>query len=137
MKSQKNAVLRLLLILSIVVGISCSKSEDQPEPEPQAQAVVDPELVGSWEGTIDGSFGEADMTLTLKSNGDLSGEGSTALYCPMEANWEVKGGRFKANGKDKCDGTGVTMDAPYSKTTLKGTWEASSGNSGTFEVHKK
>ncbi len=67
----------------------------------------------------------------------MSGEGADAPYCPMTATWEVLGSSFKAVGKDECDGMSVSFTVPYSKTQLKGTWNASSGNDGTFSVRKQ
>lgn len=128
-----------LACLALFIFIpACSKSDNPKEQIiEQPVGVIDPALVGTWVGTVDGSFGEADMTMVLESNGDMSAEGSTTLYCPMEAKWEVLSGKFKATGKDKCDGTSVTFDAPYSKTKLDGSWSAGSGNSGTFIAVKQ
>lgn len=125
-------------IIALCFLISCSKSSDAQEPEDvQPTGVIDPALVGTWSGTLNGSFGEADMTMELSDDGVMSAEGSTALYCPIEAKWEVIGGKFKAEGNDDCDGTAVSFDAPYSKTKLTGSWNASSGNSGTFTAEKQ
>jgi len=124
-----NQILRsyLAYLAVFLFMISCSKSADPEEPvNEQLVGVIDPALVGTWVGMVNGSFGEADMTMILDSNGDMSAEGSTSLYCPIEAQWEVRTNRFKASGKDKCDGTSVTFDAPYSKTMLSGTWSAGS-----------
>ncbi|RKN77022.1 hypothetical protein [Ulvibacterium marinum] len=128
----------LACLAVFLIIISCSKSDDTVEPVIEEQVdVIDPALVGTWEGTVSGSFGDADMTMVLESNGDMSAEGSTSLYCPMDAKWKVKSNRFKASGNDRCDGTSVTFDAPYSKTKLSGSWSAGSGNSGTFNAEKQ
>ena len=138
MKTNKTLKSYLACLMVFLLIISCSKSNDTEEqPNPQPEGVIDPALVGTWVGTVNGSFGEADMTMELESNGDMSAEGSTSLYCPMEAKWEVRANRFKASGNDKCDGTSVTFDAPYSKTKLSGSWSAGSGNSGTFSAEKQ
>ena len=118
--------------------LSCSKSSDAQEPEIEPPVgVIDAALVGTWTGTLNGSLGEADMSMMLTDKGVMSAEGSTSLYCPINATWEVIGGKFKAKGNDECDGTAVTFDAPYSKTKLVGSWNANSGNSGTFTAEKQ
>ncbi len=124
--------------LLIVILIGCSNNDNSQEPNNEPQVgVIDPALVGTWSGSLNGSFGAADMTMELSADGGLSAEGSTALYCPIAAKWEVIGGRFKAKGNDDCDGTSVTFDAAYSTTKLVGTWNASSGNNGTFTAEKQ
>jgi hypothetical protein len=102
-----------------------------------SKGIIDPALVGSWVGTVDGSFGSADMTMILDEDGMVTAEGTTDLYCPINGNWEVLDNRFEIKGNDECDGTSMTMNAPYSKTKLVGNWNASSGNSGTFSVEKQ
>lgn len=128
------ALLTVCLLLTLTV-VTCSSS-DEPEI-PVEQGNIDPALVGTWLGTVNGSFGEAEMTMVLKNNGDASGEGSTDLYCPVNAKWEVKASNFIAKGNDECDGSAVTFTAPYSKTRLNGTWSSSVGNNGTFEIEKQ
>lgn len=125
----------LLLIVSICC-ISCSSSDHSPVEEIQGP-ISDPTLVGIWTSTIDGGLGEATIVIDLKGDGAMSGEGADSPYCPMTATWEVLGSSFIAAGKDDCDGTSVSFTAPYSKTQLKGTWNASSGNDGTFSVRKQ
>lgn len=131
-------VTRYFIWCTILIFIGCSKSDDsQNQADQDPQGIIDSDLVGTWVGTVSGSFGDADMTMVLENNGDMSAEGSTSLYCPMEAKWKVLGGKFKASGNDKCDGTSVTFEAPYSKTKLNGKWSAGSGNSGTFTAEKQ
>lgn len=67
----------------------------------------------------------------------MSGEGEDSPYCPLNTTWEVKDEKFMATGNDECDGTAVTMTAAYSQTRLQGSWNASSGNDGTFDVSKQ
>jgi len=122
----------------IVFSISCSKSDDSPDNDEQSleAGIIDPVLVGSWVGTVDGSFGSADMTMILDSDGTVSAEGTLALNCSINGKWEVLGNKFKINGSD-CDSTAITLDAPYSKIRLAGNWNASNGNNGTFSVVKQ
>lgn len=138
MKTIQIVRVHFVCILALTIFIRCSNSDSSPDPPDQEpKGIVDPDLVGTWAGTVKGSFGEADMTMILGSNGAMSAEGSTSLYCPMEANWEVLSGKFKAKGNDKCDGTSVAFEAPYSKTKLSGKWSAGSGNSGSFSAEKQ
>ena len=131
-----NSTLATLLLLITIICTTCSSSDDSPV-EVQQESKIDPALVGSWVGTIDGGLGEANIEIELKGDGTMSGEGANSPYCALTAKWEVVGSSFKAKGNDSCDGTAVSFSAPYSKTKLTGSWNASSGNSGTFSVIKQ
>jgi hypothetical protein len=128
-----------ICICTVFIAASCAKSDtDSVEDDnPTPVGIIDPALVGTWVGTVDGSFGTADMTMTLNEDGTVSAEGSTELYCPIVGTWEVLANKFQIKGKDDCDGTSVSMNAPYSKLRLAGSWSASSGNSGSFVVQKQ
>jgi len=59
--------------------------------------------------------------------------GGASAYCAISGEWGVDAGRFTARGAD-CTGTIVTLTAPAVNTRLSGTWSATSGRSGTFDV---
>ena len=127
-----------ICIYTIILSTSCTKSGGPGKEEPPfEEGIIDPALVGTWLGTVEGSFGSADMTMILGNDGKVSTEGTTELYCPVNGTWEVLEKKFEIKGKDDCDGTSVTMNAPYSKSKLVGNWNASSGNKGTFSVEKQ
>ena len=135
-----NLSLYLVFVCSFMVfSISCSKGDDSPDSDKQSleAGIIDPVLVGTWVGTVDGSFGSADMTMILDNDGTVSAEGTIALNCSINGKWEVLGNEFKINGNDDCDGTAITLNAPYSKLRLAGNWNASNGNNGTFSVVKQ
>lgn len=136
MEWKVNSLSKILLLLIVLMCITCSSSDDGTKEEPPI-GKIDQALVGTWVGTIDGGLGEAEIVVDLKSDGTMSGDGTDSPYCPLTAKWEVQGTSFIAKGNDTCDGTSVTLTAPYSKTQLKGTWNASSGNKGTFSVKKE
>ncbi|WP_298791825.1 hypothetical protein [uncultured Allomuricauda sp.] len=136
MEWKMNSLSKIRFLLIAIMCIACSSSDDGTKEEP-VSGEIDPALVGTWVGTIDGGLGEAEIIIDLKSNGTMSGEGANSPYCPLNAKWEVKESSFVAKGNDNCDGTSVTLTAPYSKTELKGKWSASSGNNGTFSVKKE
>jgi hypothetical protein len=136
MEWKANSISGTLLLLTAIMGITCSSSDNGPAEETQ-EGKIDQALIGNWVGTINGGLGEAEIVIDLKSDGTMSGEGADSPYCPLTAKWEVLGESFKAKGNDKCDGTSVSFTAPYSKTQLIGSWNASSGNNGTFSVNKQ
>ena len=96
---------------------------------------IDPALVGTWKGTLDGSFGPSEMVMHLHADGSAP-FGGTGQYCAVDGTWGVSGTDFSARGHD-CTGTRVTLVAPASSTNLTGTWSATSGRSGTFSVTKQ
>ncbi len=126
--------LNLILVMILGCGSSDGGTDDNPA---RPLGEIDAELVGTWVGSVDGSFGSADMTMTLNSNGSLSAEGSTELYCPISGEWGVNNATFRVEGNDSCDGTSVSFLATRSTTSLSGSWNGSSGNSGTFMVTKQ
>ena len=127
-------------IMLVFVACSSNDNEAMEEETMAPEEVIDPDLVGTWSGDVSGSFGEAVVTILLMADGttDLSVEEGSADYCPIpNLEWFVQGNRFKMRGNDECDGTLVNFDAPYSQTMLIGTWNASSGNSGSFTLAKQ
>ena len=96
---------------------------------------VDPALVGTWIGTLNGSFGPGTFTMNLTASGRFQNEGS-GNYCAVSGTWGVSAGQFSAVGPD-CTGTIDTFKAPVSAMNLSGEWTASSGRVGTFICTKQ
>ena len=114
-----------------VVDAGVEATDTGPEPR------IDPDLIGRWEGTIEGSLGRANAVARLRSGGSFVGEG-TGLYCPLSGTWHVTDDDdVVLTGTDECDGTRLTLTAPRDPMRLEGTWRASSGNSGTFDLTKQ
>jgi hypothetical protein len=53
--------------------------------------VVDPDLVGTWIGPVDGSGGPDTLTLVLAGDGTFDGQGTTPFYSHLAGPWRVKG----------------------------------------------
>jgi hypothetical protein len=118
-----------------VVGPSAG-SGSRAEPT----GTVDPDLVGTWRGTIAGGnatrTASGEMTLTLNDDGSLSVRVDHSAYHPIDrGEWSVAGDAFTALGIDSTGGA-VDFEAPRSTTRLDGTW-SSGGGSGTFSVAKE
>jgi hypothetical protein len=96
-------------------------------------------LIGTWAGTVDGSFGPSTMTMVLNAGGGMSSVGDTGLYrCRLEGVWRVTGADLIATGREvACQGTEVIFTAPLSAAVLEGRWSASSGTGGTFSLRKR
>lgn len=103
-----------------------------PPPSPTILGPADPALVGAWTGNIDGSVGASSYTMSLNADASMSAEG-TGNYCRMVGNWGVSGGQFTARGTE-CLGFVVTFVAPASIARLSGTWVASGGARGQFDI---
>jgi len=106
-------------------------------PTPVAVGPVDPALVGTWVGPMDGTFGLADMTLVLEADGTARESGTRPQYCLAVGNWGVSGGEFTALAS-ACDGTRINLVAPASGATLAGRWFAlPNGSHGGFTVTRQ
>lgn len=128
------------IIAILFFTLACSGDDggnDVPPTTDQGIGEVDQALVGIWIGEVSGSFGNADMTMELKSDGTISAEGSTGLYCKINGKWGVKDNVFRIKGNDVCDGTAVTFNATRSVARLSGSWNAASGNNGAFSVTRQ
>lgn len=135
---------RLIAVIAIAIAMlnACGKSTPStptaptPAPLPPVGS-VDPALVGTWSGNLEGSFGPGAFTMTLAPTGSVTtvNTGGSSNYCAVSGNWGVAAGQFTARGSD-CTGTIVTFSAPSSSTRLSGTWSATSGRSGSFAVTK-
>ena len=107
-------------------------------------ALVNPSLVGTWEGVINGdgasnSYGTTNATLVFRADSTMTVQATNPLYCPLNgATWSVSGTSFSARGRD-CTNTLVNFAAQVPTTTprLVGTWTASSGRAGTFSLAKQ
>ncbi|MDH3649871.1 MAG: hypothetical protein OEQ53_09315 [Saprospiraceae bacterium] len=125
----------LLLIPTLAcIQLACSSVEEAPLATGGVLGAIDSRLVGDWTGTIDGSMGPADLLLELSSEGFISAEVSMNLYCPFTGSWGLRNNKFSASGTDECDGTRLSLSAPFSMDSLIGTWNAASGYSGSFAV---
>jgi hypothetical protein len=119
-------------------GKSAPSTPTAPTPTPpQSVGAVDSALVGTWNGSLEGGFGPGTFTMTLAGTGTVTtvNTGGSSNYCAISGDWGVGAGQFTARGSD-CTGTVVTLRAPSSNTRLSGTWSATSGRSGTFDVTK-
>jgi hypothetical protein len=128
---------RMFFLILAPLLWGCTSSSEEEEEMQEADVVVSQDLVGNWTGSVDGSLGNASAVFSLDANGTLTAETDSEVLCPLEGTWSVAGKNFSATVQDECDGTGITMRAPASKTVLNGTWTASSGNSGTFRITKQ
>ena len=127
----------LILLQGACGGNSGNPSGPSQSPSSPAPSLgsVDPALVGTWTGTVQGSFGPGTLTMTLGADSSAWFQGS-GNYCRADGNWGVTATKFNAWGSD-CTGTVITKVAPASSTRLTGTWIASSGRSGTFSLVKQ
>jgi hypothetical protein len=101
---------------------------------PQALGPADAALVGSWTGRILGPSGSSPFTMTLGADASMSAEG-TGNYCRVTGTWGVSGGVFTARGPE-CRDAVATFTAPSAPGRLAGTWTATNGARGSFEVSR-
>ncbi|WP_299163715.1 hypothetical protein [uncultured Eudoraea sp.] len=138
----KNLILNSLLALIILVlffTISCSSDDNSiPVTEVSSTRTVDIKLVGTWDGTVEGTMGTETAIFTLQSNGDIIAETDSQIICPFQGTWWVTNGNFTAAGEEECDGTGIDLrGSSTSNTQISGTWTAAGGNSGKFNMTKQ
>ncbi|MEN8790151.1 MAG: hypothetical protein ABF293_09360 [Flavobacteriaceae bacterium] len=126
----------LLLIIVSTLLLTCTSSSEPEEEMEEAEVVVSADLVGSWSGTVDGSLGSASANFSLEADGTMTADTNSQILCPLEGTWRLSGRSFSITAEDECDGTNISMQATASKTTLSGSWSASSGNNGTFRITK-
>jgi hypothetical protein len=135
MRAARIVVIALATMLEACGGRSSPSTPTAPSPPAASRGPVDPALVGTWSGTVDGSFGSGTFTMSLDEAGSMSASGS-GNYCSSSGGWGVSAGQFTVTARD-CTGTILTFRAPASTTRLVGTWEASSGRGGTFDCTKQ
>jgi len=140
MRSAGSFVAAAALAVTILDGCGGNSTPRTPTaPSPvQSTGSVDPVLVGTWSGNVDGGFGLGSFAMTLASTGAMTtvNTGGSSNYCAISGEWGVSAGQFTARGPD-CTNTNVTFRAPASDTRLAGTWSASSGNGGSFVLTKQ
>ncbi|MGB5358986.1 MAG: hypothetical protein WBN27_03470 [Eudoraea sp.] len=128
----------ILLGLTLFFTISCASDDNSPEiAVVPATRTIDPELVGIWNGTVEGTLGSANVSFTLQQDGAISAETDSQVLCPFSGSWWVSGGKFEASGEDECDGTSISLRGNgASSIKISGNWTASSGNNGNFSMTK-
>ena len=131
-----------LTILAVAVGLAACGGDDPaaPTPDPEPDPVVDPALVGTWNGQVRGSGGgvsaSADINIKLLEGGFISASVSNLPFHPIPSGtWGVVGDEFRASVTDS-EGTAGMFEAPRSATRLQGTWTTGAA-SGTFDVTKQ
>ncbi len=129
-----------LIILVLIFTISCSSEDNNsiPVTEVSSTRTIDAKLVGTWNGTVEGTLGTETAIFTLQKNGDIIAETDSQIICPFQGTWWVTNGNFTAAGEDECDGTGIDLrGSSTSNSQISGTWTASGGNSGKFNMTKQ
>ncbi len=121
------------------VGPSSPGPNAAAEPTP-SWGVVDPALVGTWMGPIEGSNGQVQasgtMTMTLNADGSMSVVVPASPFHPIDSGtWFVSASGFEAIGKDAL-GNVVSFVAPNPTAQLDGRWDSGSAT-GTFLVTKQ
>ena len=120
--------------LALLLTAACGGSDAPTEPPIIDPPVVLPSLVGTWVGSVDGSYGPGSFSLVLRADSTMAASSNNTNYCPLVgATWTVAAAQFTGTGRD-CTATLVTLTAPIAAQRLNGTWTASSGRSGTFTV---
>ena len=131
---RRSLVLVFALCLPVVTLSACG---DDPPPAGVVNPVDTP-LVGTWQGRVDGTFGQTVLTLVLRPDSTLSGDSEAEAYGHIEGVWTVSGTQFTATALEGGSVT-VTMLASLSRPTLRlsGTWTANNGSHGTFDTVKQ
>ncbi len=139
MKNLNPNYLFSLIILTLIFTISCSSDDNSlAVAEIPSTRTIDSKLVGTWDGTVEGTLGTATAIFTLQMNGDIFAETDSQILCPFQGTWWVQNGKFNAAGEDECDGTVIELSgSSASKTVISGNWTASSGNDGKFSMTKQ
>lgn len=124
--------------------LSCNSSEKTEDPD---LCEVQSDFIGNWKGTVIGtngtpslpSYGTAIIKLQFKADGKMiiEADDPTSKYCPVAGEWciSTSKSKFFAEGKD-CDNITIRFGSP-SNLHLIGTWTASSGREGTFDITKQ
>jgi hypothetical protein len=93
------------------------------------------ELVGLWQGPMEGPVGSSVLTLRLHADSTMTVDNSNTLYRRLDGLWTVSGNRFVATGTPG-DGVIVTLEANGPFVWLRGTW-SSNEYSGSFDLSKR
>lgn len=128
-----------LLVITQFINISCSSNDNSIEvAEVSEERIIDSRLVGTWNGTVEGSLGTAKVIFTLQMNGEIIAETDSQILCPFQGFWWVSNKKFTASGEDECNGTAIELlGNGASSTEISGNWTANNGNSGTFSMTKQ
>lgn len=130
-----------VLGLGLLAAIACGGGDPAaPQQPPEPDPVVDPALVGAWNGTIQGSgggmSGSANIRVELDATGAMRASPSNLPFHEVPiGSWGVVGNEFRATGRDT-EGSMPSFKAPRSTTDMQGTW-VSGVASGTFDITKE
>jgi len=129
----------VIIVATQTINISCSSDDNSIEvSEVSSTRTIDTKLVGTWNGTVEGSLGTETVIFTLQMNGEIFAETDSQVLCPFQGIWWVSNKKFTASGEDECGGTVIDLlGNSASSTQISGNWTASSGNSGTFTMTKQ
>jgi hypothetical protein len=138
----KNLIPKSLIVIIVaiqIINISCSSDDNGIEvAEVLSERTIDPKLVGTWNGTMEGSIGTAIFVYTLQMNGEIIAETDSQVLCTFQGAWWVSNKIFTASGEDECGGTAIELlGNNASSTQISGNWTASNGDSGTFSMTKQ
>ena len=142
---------RLALVLAVCVpAIALAACGDDTPPAAPIDPTETP-LVGTWQGPVGGTWGEATVTLVLKPDStlttdtDYQGTSGGGYHEHLEGVWTVSGSQFTGTAYGDNGGYVVTFLASLSRSTLRlsGTWSASDASqtldlaNGTFDTVKQ
>lgn len=138
----KRLILNYLIIIIVatqIINISCSSDDNGIEvAEVLSERTIDTKLVGTWNGTLEGSFGTGIFVFTLQMNGQIIAQTDSQDLCTFQGAWWVTNKKFTASGEDECGGTAIELlGNSASSTQISGNWTASNGNDGTFSMTKQ
>ncbi|MBT8181111.1 MAG: hypothetical protein KJO53_05930 [Eudoraea sp.] len=129
----------IIIVATQMINISCSSDDNGIEiAEVLSERTIDTKLVGTWNGTMEGSTGTAVFVFTLQMSGEIIAETDSQVLCPFQGAWWVSNKKFTASGEDECGGTAIELLGDNaSSIEISGNWTASNGNNGTFSMTKQ
>jgi hypothetical protein len=129
---------RVTAVVLAVPALMLAACGGSREPTAIIETVVDTStLVGSWKGTVNGAeYGNSTITYLLNADSTMSGEAVSSLYGKVSGTWTTSPSQIRMTFRDR-DGVIITSVAPFDKRRMLGTWSASSGKVGTFNVSKE
>ena len=130
MKKLGATFLIYLLISFFLLLTGCADDEDE-----KSNPKINPDLVGTWTGIVDGSAGLASLTIILNDDGTMSAEGDTSFYGLLSGTWEATDMQFSATASS--GGIVVSYDASVQGDSMAGTWTGNNSTSGTFSASKQ
>jgi hypothetical protein len=131
---------RLALVFAACVPILALAACGDDTPPAAPIDPVDTPLVGTWQGPVNGTWGEASVTFVLKADSTLTADIEypvTSVH--LDGAWTVSGSQFTATGTGDNGGLIVTFVASVSRPTLRlsGTWSENTGPHGSFDTVKQ